>query len=73
MEAVDESIKKATRDRINRQARIIADDMVSEDDAFRLTRMNGAMAILNMAIGMSTDQQANLLIDKARKLTNKKS
>ena len=69
--AVDEAIKQATRGRINRQARIIAEDMVGEDDFVKLIRMNGALAVLNMALGMETDQQANLLVDKARKLRTK--
>ncbi len=70
--AIEEAIKKATRDRINRQARIIADEMVGEEDSISLIRMNSALSILSMALGMETDQQANLLLGKARKLKKSK-
>lgn len=70
---LDEAIKPATRKRINRQARIIAEDMVDEEDFVNLIRMSGALAVLGMAMVSDTDQEANLLVDKARKLRTKKS
>lgn len=67
------AISNKTKVRINRQAKIVAEDMVDEDNFVNLIRMNGALAILNMALGMDTDQSANLLVSKARKLRTKKT
>lgn len=67
------AISTKTKTRVNRQAKLIAEDMVDEEDIFRLVRMNGALAILAMALGMETDAEANLLVTKARKLRTKKT
>ena len=67
------AISTKTTNRVNRQAKLIAEDMVDEEDIFRLVRMNGALAILSMALGMETDADANLLVTKARKLRTKKT
>lgn len=66
------AISARTKSRINRQARIIAEDMVDEEDFVNLIRMNGALAILNMALAMEKDTHAEQLVDKARKLRVKK-
>jgi hypothetical protein len=67
------AINIKTKARINRQAKIIAEDMIDEEDFVNLIRMNGALAVLNMALGVETDNQANQLVAKARKLRTKKT
>ena len=67
------AISSKTKVRINRQAKIVAEDMVDEDNFVNLIRMNGALAIVKMALGMETDQSDNLLVSKDRKLRTKKT